>query len=296
MMELARQPGPVELTVVTAAEWQVDRAGLINLDHPRAKAAGLEDGKEPVVLRFYVLQHPKRGTFLVDSGVAAAFRSEETAPVSWLLANAMDLESLKIHTDTGQWLRDNGRIDGVFLTHIHLDHIMGIPDVPSIVPIYAGPGETEAHGFLNLFTRGSTDRMLDRAGPLREWGFQDDPSGRFAGVSDVFGDGTVFALHAPGHSPGSTAFLVRTPSGPHLLTGDVCHTSWGWQNEVEPGTFSHDQPQSVASLAALKRLERELPNLTVHLGHQDLHANGAALVGTTRQASAQPVPDSSPER
>ena len=44
----------------------------------------------------------------------------------------------------------------------------------------------------------------------------------------------------PGHTRGSTAYLVRTPQGPVLLTGDACHTRWGWEHDVEPGNFSGD--------------------------------------------------------
>ena len=68
------------------------------------------------------------------------------------------------------------------------------------------------------------------------------------GIIDVFGDGSVWAIHVPGHSPGSTAYLVRTPRGSKLLVGDASHTRWGWENGVEPGTFSLDGPRSAESL------------------------------------------------
>jgi glyoxylase-like metal-dependent hydrolase (beta-lactamase superfamily II) len=87
-------------------------------------------------------------------------------------------------------------------------------------------------------------------------------------VVDVFGDGTVWALWVPGHTLGSTAYLVRTPKGPVLLTGDACHTRWGWEHDVEPGTFSSDLPRSAESLARLRRLAAEHPAIDVRLGHQ----------------------------
>jgi glyoxylase-like metal-dependent hydrolase (beta-lactamase superfamily II) len=89
-------------------------------------------------------------------------------------------------------------------------------------------------------------------------------------VLDVFGDGSLFALHVPGHTRGSTAFLARTLAGPKLLTGDACHTAWGWVHGVEPGSFSTDGPRSVGSLAALRALAAEHPEIEVHLGHQSL--------------------------
>ena len=58
--------------------------------------------------------------------------------------------------------------------------------------------------------------------------------------------------------------------GPQLLLGDATHTRWGWENGVEPGTFSADIPQSAESLAWLVRLAEDIPNITVHPGHQSL--------------------------
>lgn len=54
-----------------------------------------------------------------------------------------------------------------------------------------------------------------------------------------------------------------------LLTGDACHTKWGWDNGVEPGSFSADRPRSVQSLAALQQLAARHPTMAVRLGHQE---------------------------
>lgn len=263
----AATPGPVKLTRIVAADWAVDRAGLINLDHPEARAAGLEEGDEPIQIYAYAIEHPTRGTWLIDTGVAAAFRSEDTAPVSGMVASAMNFEKLTVHTDTHQWLEANGPIAGVMLTHIHLDHIMGLPDVPDSVPVYAGPGEADVSAFLNMFTQGTTDDLIGGA-ELRAWRYAADPDGAVDGVIDVFGDATVFALHVPGHTPGSTAYLVRTPTGPVLVAGDACHTDWGWAHAVEPGTFNADLEGAARSLKRLQALAKSIPGLTIHLGHQ----------------------------
>lgn len=266
----AATPGPVRLTRVVAADWAVDRGGLINLDHPKAEAAGLEEGDEPIQIYLYALEHPTRGTYLVDTGVAAAFRAEETAPVSGMVASAMNFDALAVHVDTATWLAANGPIEGVFLTHLHLDHIMGAPDLPDTVPLYTGPGEAAASGLLNMFVQGTTDDLLAGAGPLREWRFAPDPDAAVEGVSDIFGDGSVFAIHVPGHTPGSTAYLVRTPDGPALIVGDACHTAWGWTHSVEPGSFNADGPGAAESLDRLQALAATLPGLRIFLGHQPL--------------------------
>ena len=270
MLAVIRDPGPVEFKSVKAADWVVARSGLINLDHPTARAAGLEDGDEAIGIYFHVLRHPRFGTFIVDSGVESGFRDPEgNRRVSYLVESAMRTSDLEIHVTTREWLATESEpLSGVFLTHLHLDHVMGLPDVPPDTSVYAGPGEPSASQFLNLFSRGTIDRMLEASGPIQEWTYAGDPDGRFAGVVDIFGDASVWAIHSPGHSPGSTAYLVRTPEGSKLLVGDASHTRWGWENGVEPGTFSLDRPRSAESLAALRELAREFPEMDVYLGHQ----------------------------
>jgi N-acyl homoserine lactone hydrolase len=87
-------------------------------------------------------------------------------------------------------------------------------------------------------------------------------------VVDIFGDGSAFAISVPGHTPGSTAYVVRTPKGPALLTGDTCHTRWGWEHPVEPGSYTADQPMNLKSLLMLKELAGRHPTMEVRLGHQ----------------------------
>jgi N-acyl homoserine lactone hydrolase len=272
MFEVVDQPGPIAMEKVLAANWMVVRSGLINLDHPAAKKANLEDGDEEIEIYFYVLRHPEFGTYIVDSGVETGFRSPDSSPrLSWVIKTAMKTDSIDVQITTGEWLSEQSApLDGVFLTHLHLDHIMGLPDISGDTLVYSGPGETDASDFLNGFSRGTTDRLLEGVGPLQEWRFEPDPAGRFAGVLDVFGDGSLWALHVPGHTPGSTAFLVRTPNGPELLLGDATHTRWGWENGVEPGSFSLDQERSAESLKTLLDLSERFPQMPVHPGHQSL--------------------------
>jgi N-acyl homoserine lactone hydrolase len=279
------EPGPVTVETVVGADWQVDRSGLINLNHDKAVAAGLKDGPEPVIVPFHAIHHPTEGLYLVDTGVEKALRdAPEKAAVKGMLASFMHIDKMVFHTDTAAWIgRQKEPVRGVFLTHLHVDHISGMRDVPSSAIVYTGPGEATEKAFLHMFVRGVTDDALDGKGPVREWRFQPDPSGAFQGVIDVFGDRTVWALSVPGHTPGSTAYLARTPNGPVLMVGDACHTAWGWQHGVEPGTFSDDQKKSADSLARLERFVARHPRIDVRLGHQMLPQKPAAPTATARQ-------------
>ena len=237
------QPGPVTVETFATADWEVPRSGLINLDHPAAKAAGLVDGSEPIQLYVHAVRHPTRGLYLVDSGVEHAFLADpDHALVRGLFGSLAHLDKLKIRLDTQAIVERAGEpVQGVLLTHLHLDHVMGLRDVPASAPVYVGTGDARERSMMNVLQKGMYDESLEGKGPLRELLFAPDPDGAFAGVLDVFGDGTFWALWVPGHTPGSVAYLARTPRGPVLLTGDACHTAWGWEHGVEPGTFSDDR-------------------------------------------------------
>jgi glyoxylase-like metal-dependent hydrolase (beta-lactamase superfamily II) len=112
------------------------------------------------------------------------------------------------------------------------------------------------------------NRFFDGRPALQEFQFTKDPDGKFDGVIDVFGDGSLFAILTPGHTEGHVSYLARTSTGPVLLTGDACHTRWGWEHGVEPGTYTFDRERERKSLFALKALSERHPKMIIRLGHQ----------------------------
>lgn len=266
------EPGPVTVETVIGAEWHVPLSGVLDLEHPAAKAAGLVDRDEPIHIAFHALHHPTRGTYLVDTGVERAlFEAPDEAALRGLVRRFAGIDAMKRRTDTKSWLERSSRaIAGVFVTHLHLDHVTGMRDVPRDTPVFVGPGETSAKSLMNVLLAPVVDRALEGKPPLAVWRFSADPGGAFEGIVDVFGDATVWALHVPGHTAGSTAFVARTPSGPVLLTGDACHTAWGWEHGVPPGSYSSDKERAAESLARLRRFVARRPRIDVRLGHQAL--------------------------
>ncbi len=264
------KPGPIELDTVASASAVSNLDGLLNLDHPQARAAGLRNRDEPIQIFLHVLKHPDRGVYLVDTGVAQALMQK---PQDWglnaFLRRAMKFEQMRLSRSSGEVLRDLGQpVQGVLLTHLHVDHISGLPDLPLDLPIYAGPGETTEWHWTNLLVHSVSDALLKGRPPLRAWPFEAPLGQDPLAVLDVFGDGSVFALHAPGHTAGTTAYLLRTTQGPVLLAGDTCHTRWGWEHGVEPGDFTRDAGRGARSFQALKALAARHPALQVRLGHQ----------------------------
>jgi N-acyl homoserine lactone hydrolase len=103
----------------------------------------------------------------------------------------------------------------------------------------------------------------------RDWMFADQPKGNIRPFEydklkesktiilknedyDVFGDGTVVIMSAPGHTPGHQVLFVKLPrTGPVLLAGDLYHYPEERTNgKVPPGDF--DGPQTLASRAKIE--------------------------------------------
>lgn len=254
-------PGPIRYEAVVSARWAVPLKGLVDLSDPAA--AGLENEDHPIVLPVHVLVHPTAGVFVVDTGVPKA-RSPARGLMAWF---GRDIEPVEPLADI--LARQPAPLAGVLLTHAHMDHVLGLVDVPAGVPIYAGKGEEAPAGFSGHLMFATFRRALGGR-PLTVWDFDGTDAVDLDGVRaiDLLGDGSLYALEAAGHTPGSTAYLARTTDGPVLFTGDCSHTRWGWDHGVAPGTYTFDHETNAASLAALRALAERWPGLRVEVGHE----------------------------
>ncbi len=71
---------------------------------------------------------------------------------------------------------------------------------------------------------------------------------------DVFGDGAVMIIQAPGHTPGHTVLLVRlADAGPILLSGDLWHMAESRRYRRVP-VFNTDRAQTLASMDKVEAL------------------------------------------
>ncbi|MGJ5894547.1 Zn-dependent hydrolase [Streptomyces sp. V2] len=229
MEALLGRPGPVELKTF-GTPWEANLSGLLNLKHPKAVQAGLTDRKEPIQIYTHVVLHPEHGFFLVDTGVAERLVADPAGVgVGAMLRKYGGVDKMRAEPGTARIIASQGvPLAGVFMTHLHLD-------LPPDVPICTGAREAEASLFLNLFAQGTNNHLRDPH---------------------------------PGHTTGHVSCLARITAGPALMTGDVCHTRWGWDNDVEPGTFLAERDASRDSLLAMKALSKRHPAMTVKLGHQ----------------------------
>ncbi|MBR0858961.1 MBL fold metallo-hydrolase [Bradyrhizobium liaoningense] len=135
MEALIDQPGPIELETVVGADWIADFSGLLNLKDPKAVAAGLRDHEEPIQIYAHLARHPTQGFFMVDTGVSKRLVADPASlGVGWVLRTFAKIERMQVRQDTLSVIKSEGiPLNGVFMTHLHLDHISGMPDVPKDV-------------------------------------------------------------------------------------------------------------------------------------------------------------------
>ena len=262
MVDSLARPGVVTFQRVGFAQWTSGRGAFIDRHDPRT--AVVPKGDEEATIYAYVIDHPRFGRVLIDSGVSAGLDSR----LNWVMRRGVRDLDIRIDRTTGQWLAGQVAPGAVFLTHLHFDHIGGLIDLPVATPVYVGPGEAQERSRVNLLLGSPADAILEGSGPLREWAFQPALDGAFDGVLDVFGDGSIWAIRVPGHSAGSTAYLVNAVDGPKLVVGDAVSTRLGWEEGMP-------QPVSPAARAAAERSADRLqrfavahPTVEVFLGHQ----------------------------
>ena len=261
--EVFAKPAVIEHEALISARWKVPLSGMLDLDHPEAKRAGKEDAPTDIVLPVHVLRHPEHGVFIIDSGVTDPVISLGVAEL------AFDDPIEVVDPIESILARESLPFGGALITHFHLDHVLGIPALPEGSSVFIGPGELEATSVQNAATRSVFNEVVDGRAAFREWQVDEAQAmGPIKRAIDVFGDGSLWALHMPGHTSGSMAFVAQTTSGPKLFTGDTSHTRWGFEHDVTPGTYTADHAANADSLHQLVELKAAFPQLEVFFGHE----------------------------
>jgi N-acyl homoserine lactone hydrolase len=185
----------------------------------------------------YVLETDSE-RILIDTGLnpaaiadpAAYYERPDIFAVSVLEQERSVAEQLDVHTLTR-----------VVLTHLHWDHVGGLPLIPASVPVVIQRSEWAA-GHDNAAVQRNFFQPRDYAGGGREVILID-------GDCDLLGDGSVELLLTPGHTPGHQSVRI----GDLVLGVDVAHYASGLDDHRFP-VFADDHEQQGRSAERLRAM------------------------------------------
>ena len=163
---------------------------------------------------------------------------------------------------------DPKSLRAILLTHSHWDHVSGLPDFPG-VPVWVTPPEhefIEKNGDMNFCKLFTGIRY-------EEYGFAGGPYLGFPASHDVYGDGSIVVVPAPGHTPGSVIVFVTLPGGTrYAFVGDLVYQLEGitlreerpWLVRREADTDAGRNRENLLRMVALKE---RLPELIIVPAH-----------------------------
>ncbi|MBP6013820.1 MAG: MBL fold metallo-hydrolase [Alphaproteobacteria bacterium] len=212
-----------------------------------------------------LIQHPK-GTLLFDTGFGKNV-DEHFKTTPWLMQNTARYE--KEPTVAEQLKALNIVPNGIVLTHAHWDHVSGLEDLPNI-PVFVTKAE------LDFVNSGDPATLLARKiGTIayNVYAFPDGPYMGFDKSFDLYADGSVVVVPAPGHTPGSIfVFITTSDAKRYLLIGDTAWQSEGYERPAEKPWLARDLVDNDAEevrglLVRMHQLKTQFPDLTIVPAH-----------------------------
>ena len=222
-----------------------------------------------------LIRHPQ-GTFLYDSGLCAdiqLFLMDQSFIFNHTFG-AFHLEQ-PISIRLQQLQMQPHDLDFVVLSHLHWDHVSGIPDLPG-VPLRINRIEYDA-ATQGLFERnqGLVRRLMGN-NPVELLDFKGSPYEGFHSSYDLFGDGSIILVPLPGHTAGQMGMFINRAEGSRLfLLGDAV---WFADNYQYPATMhpflwsqvtSDDATacQTLVDLHHFAQCHPEVPMIAMHDAH-----------------------------
>ena len=230
-----------------------------------------------VPIHAYLIDHPRSGLILVDTGISWEQAHEHDRYYKGTLRYVLDDE---YRLTRGQELPAQVErlgyrcedIRTVILTHFHEDHVGGLRYVRE-AKVAAAKAEWQAlkmkaFGFIPVVYRPSIESV-------KLWEPVSFTSGLFHSFDtsqDMLGDGSVILLPTPGHDPGHLVVLVRMDGYEILITGDIMYTLRHLAvDEVRAIQFGGKflEQQLIDSVRRIQRLRQALPNMVIVPGHDN---------------------------
>lgn len=216
-----------------------------------------------------LVKHPG-GDLLIDTGFGRDIDAQfATMPLPFrIITSYTYARSAAEQLDAAGY--DRKALRAIVLTHGHWDHVSGIPDFPG-TPVWV---TAEEHRFIR---EGGAITALARSFPdarYEEYALDGGPYLGFPRSRDVFGDGSVVVVPAPGHTPGLVIVFLTTPTGRrYAMVGDLAWQREGiTEREERPWVqrlFADVDPAEVrANLLHMGAIAARFPEITLVPAHE----------------------------
>lgn len=161
-----------------------------------------------------LVRHPK-GDLLFDAGFGSAVE-EHIRALPFYQRSPHHLEqTVRVQLTTAGY--DLRELRGVIITHAHWDHVSGLADLAA--PVWMNAAEQR------YVSKDRTDTRVFKALSglqVQTYAFDGPPYLGFPSSHDVWGDGSIVLVPAPGHTPGSIVAFIGLPTGKrYALIGDL---------------------------------------------------------------------------
>jgi N-acyl homoserine lactone hydrolase len=227
---------PATAAKISLARLDCGSATIKNFDKFFSDKPGLyESAPRDITDSCYLIRHGDQ-QMIWDTGFPASWKGQ-----------THDLGDLTVRIDKtlAEQLAQVGLkpadIDIVGISHMHSDHTGQAAEMPQ-AELLIGKADFDQ-------TKGKDD-------PFGSWRSDGAKVRAVTGDTDVFGDGSVVALHLPGHTPDHLALLVKLASGPVLLTGDLYHSRDAREKRGVP-PFNTSREETLQSMDVFEKLAKD---------------------------------------
>ena len=227
---------PAAAAKISLARLDCGSATIKNFDKFFSDKPGLyESAPRDITDSCYLIRHGDQ-QMIWDTGFPASWKGQ-----------THDLGDLTVRIDKtlAEQLAEVGLkpadIDIVGISHMHSDHTGQAAEMPR-AELLNGKADFDQ-------TKGKDD-------PFGSWRTEGAKVRAVTGDTDVFGDGSVVALHLPGHTPDHLALLVKLASGPVLLTGDLYHSRDAREKRGVP-PFNTSREETLQSMDTFEKLAKD---------------------------------------
>jgi glyoxylase-like metal-dependent hydrolase (beta-lactamase superfamily II) len=219
--------------------------GKIRLNRTEMFSVGSDETSVRVLaVPCYMIEH-EAGRLLWDGGIVSSM-----ADVSGWQGEGIEMRlDRTLSAQLADLDLDMRSFDYMAFSHMHSDHV-GVANEIDGATLLIQRTEYEVQFADVVDPRGGVNPALYER--LRE-----APTILLDGDHDVFGDGSVRIISAPGHTPGHQVLLVNLVEyGPVLIGGDLYHFAFSRRHRRVP-TFNVDPEMTLASMDRVEALVAE---------------------------------------